>query len=138
ADDSAPSESGRKRRHFQALRQQKEGAKPRDGSCVKMHMLMPRFIAIAAALTCAAPAFAAEGSEKTAPAAPPAAAPPAAAPAAPVAEKKVRRVHRLSIMKIEGRAMKPQVDVLVSRSRLHFEPGTIQYQFRRKSFERFH
>ena len=108
-----------------------------------MHMLMTRFIAIAAALTCAAPAFAAEGSEKTAPApvaaaAPAAAAPAAAAPAAPVTKKKVRRVHRLSVMKIEGRAMKPQVDVLVSRSRLHFEPGTIQYQFRRKSFERFH
>lgn len=96
-------------------------------------MLMTRLLALAAALAFATPAVGAEGRAPDAPASD--AAEPTAT-AAPVA-KKMRRVQKLSTMKIKGRAMKPHIDVVVSRSRLHFEPGTIQYQYRRKSFERF-
>ena len=123
-----------------------------------MNMPMKRLLLIAAALTFAVPALAADKvPAKKAPTGqktPVANAPVAKAPAkkqraaskvfySTPAPKKMRRVNKLeriklTRMKIKGRPGKPLIEAIVEKSRLHFESGTIQYRHGRKSFERFY
>ncbi len=114
-----------------------------------MNMPMKRLLLVAAALTFSVPALAADkASAKKAPVVKAAQVPALKAPAskqratsktvrkAPV--RKMRRVHKLQRMKIKGRPGKPLIEAIVEKSRLRFEPGTIQYRHGRKSFERFY